>query len=224
MNLKGIMKSLGVKPGQVVSDPYARAFAPQITEAEGNDHEVSMAKGSLEAIVKHANELMGKLGNNEKDIPGWIQDHIAKSENFIQQANDQYHEYGKNESLNEDVSDSELINNLELTNQNLLKKLRSSKDSKEKSYINSLIKTNMEWIKFWKDRIKFFGKKESVNEVAGDTYVVYIMDGIGKKKVKETAGKTNAIRLANRLMTNPKIEGAGWMSAEAWQREPFRVA
>jgi hypothetical protein len=101
MNLKGIMKSLNVKPGQVVSDPYARAFDPQVNEAEGKDHEVSMAKGSLEAIVKHANELMKKLGEGEKDIPGWIQDHIAKSENFIQQANDQYHEYGKNESINE---------------------------------------------------------------------------------------------------------------------------
>ena len=99
MNLKGIMKSLNVKPGQVVSDPYARAFAPQVNEADGKDHEVSMAKGSLEAIVKHANELIQKLGEGEKDIPGWIQDHIAKSENFIQQANDQYHEYGKNESV-----------------------------------------------------------------------------------------------------------------------------
>jgi hypothetical protein len=59
------------------------------------DHEVSMAKGSLEAIIKHATELMGKLGDMEKDIPGWIQDHISKSENYIQQANTQYHEYDK---------------------------------------------------------------------------------------------------------------------------------
>lgn len=62
---------------------------------ESEDHEVSMAKGSLEAIAKHATELMKKLGNDEKDIPGWIQDHISKAENYIQQANDQYHEYGK---------------------------------------------------------------------------------------------------------------------------------
>jgi hypothetical protein len=99
-SMGGIMKKLGIKPGQVVSNPYARAFSA-LSEADSNDHEVSMAKGSLEAIVNHATELMEKLGNEEKDIPGWIQDHISKSENYIQQANDQYHEYGKNESINE---------------------------------------------------------------------------------------------------------------------------
>jgi len=95
-----MLKSLNAKPGQVVSNPYARAFAP-LKEAEGQDHEVSMAKGSLEAMIKHCNELMQKLGEGEKDIPGWIQDHIAKAENYIQQANSQYHEYGTNESVNE---------------------------------------------------------------------------------------------------------------------------
>lgn len=64
-------------------------------ENESQDHEVSMAQGSLEAIAKHATELMKKIGNEEKDIPGWIQDHISKAENYIQQANGQYHEYGK---------------------------------------------------------------------------------------------------------------------------------
>jgi hypothetical protein len=41
---------------------------------------------------------MGKLGDTEKDIPGWIQDHIAKSENYIQQASSNYHEYSTNEA------------------------------------------------------------------------------------------------------------------------------
>lgn len=63
------------------------------TQNESEDHEVSMAQGSLETIIKHAQELLKKIGNEEKDIPGWIQDHISKSESFIQQANDQYHEY-----------------------------------------------------------------------------------------------------------------------------------
>ena len=99
MSLKGMLKSLNAKPGQVVSNPFARAFAP-LKEAEGQDHEVSMAKGSLEAMIKHCNELMQKLGEGEKDIPGWIQDHIAKAENYIQQANTQYHEYGSNKSVN----------------------------------------------------------------------------------------------------------------------------
>ena len=99
MNLKGIMKSLNAKPGQVISNPFARAFSPTVNEAEGEDHEVSMAQGSLEQIIKDAKELLVKIGNKEKDIPAWIQDHIAKAETYIQQANTQYHEYGKNESV-----------------------------------------------------------------------------------------------------------------------------
>ena len=100
MNLKGIMQTLGAKPGQVMSDPYARAFAPQptIKEAEGEDHEVSMAQNALDSIIKHATELKGKIGQGEKDIPAWIQDHITNSENYISQAASNYHEYGTNES------------------------------------------------------------------------------------------------------------------------------
>ena len=100
MNLKGIMQTLGAKPGQVVSNPYARAFAPQptITEAEGEDHEVSMAQNSLDTIIKMATELKAKMGENEKDIPAWIQDHITNSENFISQASSNYHEYSTNEA------------------------------------------------------------------------------------------------------------------------------
>ena len=100
MNLKGIMQTLGAKPGQVVSNPYARAFAPQptITEAEGEDHEVSMANNSLDTIIKMATELKAKMGENEKDIPAWIQDHITNSENFISQASSNYHEYSTNEA------------------------------------------------------------------------------------------------------------------------------
>jgi hypothetical protein len=68
-------------------------YKNSMKEASGEDHEASMAQGSLEAIMKHAKELMGKIGNEEKNLPGWIQDHISKAESFIQQANDQYHEY-----------------------------------------------------------------------------------------------------------------------------------
>ena len=100
MNLKGIMPTLGAKPGQVLSDPYARAFAPQPqveVVKEEEDHEVSMAQNSLDTIIKMATELKAKLGENEKDIPAWIQDHITNAENFISQASSNYHEYGTTE-------------------------------------------------------------------------------------------------------------------------------
>ena len=94
----------GVELGKVYSNPFARAFKPLKEEILGEeyskikeeeDHEVSMAQGLLDDIIKNATELKGKLGEVEKDIPAWIQDHISQSQNFISQANTNYHEYKK---------------------------------------------------------------------------------------------------------------------------------
>jgi hypothetical protein len=57
------------------------------------DHEVSMAQSSLDSIIRSATELKTKIGNNEIDIPAWIQDHITNSETYIDQASQGYHEY-----------------------------------------------------------------------------------------------------------------------------------
>ena len=72
---------------------------------EGEDHEVSMANNSIETIIKHAMDLKAKLGNEEKDIPAWIQDHITNAANFISQAAENYHEYGDHEA-EEETEDS----------------------------------------------------------------------------------------------------------------------
>jgi pyruvate/2-oxoglutarate dehydrogenase complex dihydrolipoamide acyltransferase (E2) component len=56
------------------------------------DHEVAMAVSSLEEIAKAIVELRQQLGNQERNIPGWIQDHIAKAENYIEQAAQGFHE------------------------------------------------------------------------------------------------------------------------------------
>ena len=103
---------MDIKLGQVVSNPYARAFAPQIKEGEddgaqqhqkdGGDHEVHMAHNQLDTIIKAAYELRKKLGDNEKDIPAWIQDHISNAENYITQASSGYYEY-KGENVNENA-------------------------------------------------------------------------------------------------------------------------
>jgi len=64
----------------------------KIVKEEDEDHEVSMAQNSLKSIISSASQLMAKLGDNERNIPGWIQDHISKSENYIEQANQSFHE------------------------------------------------------------------------------------------------------------------------------------
>jgi archaellum component FlaC len=70
-----------------------KAVAANIKES---DHEVSMAVSSLEAIAEAIVELRQKLGNTERNIPGWIQDHIAKAENYIEQAAQGFHELKDN--------------------------------------------------------------------------------------------------------------------------------
>ena len=88
--------------GKVYSNPYATAFKAVNEAEESEDHEVSMAQNQLDSIIKHATELKKKMGEEEKQIPAWIQDHITNSENYISQANSNYHEYGdSNEGINE---------------------------------------------------------------------------------------------------------------------------
>ena len=70
-----------------------KAVAANIKEG---DHEVFMAVSSLEAIAEAIIELRQKLGNTERNIPGWIQDHIAKAENYIEQAAQGFHELKHN--------------------------------------------------------------------------------------------------------------------------------
>jgi hypothetical protein len=82
--------------GKVYSNPFFTAFIKEAEESE--DHEVSMAQNQLDSIIKHATELKQKVGEQEKDIPAWIQDHITNSENYISQAASNYHEYKANES------------------------------------------------------------------------------------------------------------------------------
>ncbi len=98
IKLGGIVDLKGMKfqPGQVVSDPYARAFAPMKEETiKEEDHEVNMASGQLDYIIKSANELKSKMGMGEKNLPGWIQDHISKAHSYLHQANSGYHELGE---------------------------------------------------------------------------------------------------------------------------------
>jgi hypothetical protein len=67
----------------------------RIKENDGMDHEVSMAQKSLKSIMQSAAELSQKIGNQERDIPGWIQDHITNAENYIDQASKGFHELGE---------------------------------------------------------------------------------------------------------------------------------
>jgi hypothetical protein len=99
ISLKNVMKTMNwegkeIELGKVYSNPYVNAFK-SMNEGESEDHEVSMAQNQLDSIIKAATELKSKIGENEKNIPAWIQDHITNSENYISQAASNYHEYNE---------------------------------------------------------------------------------------------------------------------------------
>ena len=100
LTLKGILAIKALLSNWDVLENYgwlldrkpANYTGETIPMKEGGDHEVAMAHNSLESIIKSALELKMKIGNDERDIPGWIQDHITNAENYIDQAAQGFHE------------------------------------------------------------------------------------------------------------------------------------
>ncbi len=140
--------------GKVYSNPFASAFKPVNEGEESEDHEVSMAQNQLDSIIKHATELKQKMGMEEKQIPAWIQDHITNSENYISQAASNYHEYGdSNEGVVSEASDADLVKNMQKTIKDLMAKLNTTKDSKQRELIKKSININADILNWWKSRM-----------------------------------------------------------------------
>jgi hypothetical protein len=105
----------------------------KIVKKEGEDHEVSMANNSLESIIKAAMELKAKMGDQEKDIPAWIQDHITNAANYISQAADNYHEYNGGEQDMDELPDGTVevpagdAEDLDMTLQSMMEDLLEAK-------------------------------------------------------------------------------------------------
>ena len=86
----------GQDGGEQVYNKMTELLKSRINEGpETNDHEVSMAGGQLDDIIKNATELKGKVGEQEMNLPGWIQDHISQAMQFINQANTGFHKLGE---------------------------------------------------------------------------------------------------------------------------------
>jgi hypothetical protein len=92
-----ILKAMKKSGKKLTPKEYAIAASTAKRVAENMDHEVSMAQASLKSIISSASMLMNKLGNTERNIPGWIQDHITNAENYIDQAAQGFHELNDNE-------------------------------------------------------------------------------------------------------------------------------
>jgi len=75
---------------KAVKAKYPLVF--QESQEINEDYEVAMAQDSLDSIIRAAMMLKAEMGDNEVDLPAWIQDHITNSENYINQAAKGYHE------------------------------------------------------------------------------------------------------------------------------------
>lgn len=148
ISLKNVMKTMKwegneIELGKVYSNPYVNAFK-SMNEGEGEDHEVSMAQNQLDTIIQHATELKSKIGENEKDIPAWIQDHITNSENYISQAASNYHEYkeGVNEAPTQNTG--ERIQNLNDRIRVLRAKISAQKDAVKRNELQQTLKNALQ--------------------------------------------------------------------------------
>lgn len=99
---------------------------------EGEDHEVSMAHNSLKSIMQSCADLMNKLGDDERDIPGWIQNHITNAENFIDQAAQGFHELDGHDEEEEDDEEEAMISPVDE------KKLTKAEKAKKEDIIKAM--------------------------------------------------------------------------------------
>lgn len=166
--------------GKVISNPFANAF---IKEGDGEDHEVSMANNSIDTIIKMATELKAKMGEDEKQIPAWIQDHIAKAENLISQASGNYHEYGdSNESVNEASNTGERIQNLNNRIKVLRDKISTTKSPEQKKLHSDRLKNALQSLSnIKKDHGIKAPHRESVVNEAGPCWKGYKQVGMKDK-------------------------------------------
>ena len=141
---------------------------------EAQDHEVAMAQSSLQNICDAALELQEKVGEIERDLPGWIQNHITNAENYITQANDGFHE----------LHESEVNEKMKIIMRNILLKMvpaafGASSNAKMREEIKDAIATAIEPI---------LVKYDYVVEATNEGYVIagpfFIKDSMSDEELK----------------------------------------
>jgi len=102
-------KEMG-KDADVYQSPFNNRFYVRIKEAA--DHEISMARGELEAISDKALKLSSILQGKTDDaqLEAWVQSKITKAKDYINSVSDymEYNPDNANEELEESFSDSQI--------------------------------------------------------------------------------------------------------------------
>lgn len=134
-----------------------------ILKKEGMDHEVSMAQASLKSIISSASELMNKIGNEEINLPGWIQGHITNAENYIDQANQGYHEL---EPSVKDIDAMDMVT--EEVSANKKTKAKNALAIHLRSAMEDGNKENIEQVKDARDRINSTKSVDELVNILGE--------------------------------------------------------
>ena len=93
---------------QTMAEAYKK-----VREQENKDHEVSMARGELEAIADKATQLAGALqGKSDEGNPleAWVQSKITKAKDYINSVSD-YLMYNPDMKQNEELEEGDAYDN-----------------------------------------------------------------------------------------------------------------
>src|SRR5210317_2052665 len=93
-------------------------------EQDEKDHEISMARGELEAIADKATQLASALQGKSDDgnpLEAWVQSKITKAKDYINSVSD-YLMYNPDMKQNEELEESKIISDISGVSINTLKK------------------------------------------------------------------------------------------------------
>jgi hypothetical protein len=194
-----------------------------------------MGQNQLDTIIKMATELKAKMGENEKEIPAWIQDHISKAENYISQASGNYHEYGdSNESVNEEIKEKDwktiynvFVKFLKANTKALEIRVMMRDEAATKKAIESIISglTNAQRslkLESVNEATYNFGKEEYTKKNLTPTQIQDIAFGYVQTPITKLVGKTlgHRVNLANDLA---RLTGTKQLDAKSRGKEPALI-
>jgi hypothetical protein len=137
------------------------------------DYEVAMAQDSLDSIIRAAMMLKAQMGDQEVNLPAWIQDHITNSENYINQAAKGYHE---SDTQMDDEAGAKEMNEANL-DENKMDKEELKQAQIDKAY---------DHLEKMKENTKLFSKEDIKKAEARIEKLEAELDALADKSVNES--------------------------------------
>src|SRR5210317_1350173 len=109
---------------QRLAQDYFKKNYDKLKEQDEKDHEISMARGELEAIADKATQLAGALqGKSDEGNPleAWVQSKITKAKDYINSVSD-YLMYNPDMKQNEELEEAKIISDISGVGINVIKK------------------------------------------------------------------------------------------------------